>query len=530
MRIAVSLLIAGSLWAGPADERVKDIAGRLAAPGVLWSAVGVTRRGTAIPALLTADDFDYNTRKTRVLLIGGIDGGQASTDAVADAIRWFYNAPEAKALRAKYAVSAAPLANPDGKTLPAFPPKGEAYNVAETAEALYLWRWIGMQAPDYVLVVGDKVEADGGCVRLACQLSKASIPAAEIPAQMGFLKTALAKAPKGPSAARVEMQRRLKRTPLDVSKELANYYGKELPQAVYIPAMALISRLKLGDLTKDSSQLPMVEKIVAPYLNGKDSLEKASSSHLSGHLIFADLYARTKNAKYLDRVKAAADMGFENGQMKESMPLHSEMSDSVFMGTPILVQAGKLTGEQKYFDMAMRHMRFMLKLNLREDGIHRHSPLHETAWGRGNGFPALGLALSLSELPENYAGREEMLREFRNHMEAMLRHQDASGMWHQVVDHPESYAEFTVTCMTAFAMERGMKRGWLDAAYYRKAVDRAWNAIKTRIAPDGVLVDVCTNTGKQKSLREYYDRPAIFARDARGGAMAWLLANELAAK
>jgi len=60
-------------------------------------------------------------------------------------------------------------------------------------------------------------------------------------------------------------------------------------------------------------------------------------------------------------------------------------------------------------------------------------------------------------------------------------------------------------------------------------IDRAWTAIKSRIAADGRLVDVCTGTGKQKSLADYYQRPAILGRDARGGAMALLVATELAA-
>ena len=49
-----------------------------------------------------------------------------------------------------------------------------------------------------------------------------------------------------------------------------------------------------------------------------------------------------------------------------------------------------------------------------------------------------------------------------------------------------------------------------------------------RVSPDGSLVDVCTGTGKQKSLRDYYDRTAILGPDPRGGAMALLIATEVA--
>lgn len=495
-----------------------------AQPGTVRSAVGVTRDGAPIAAILTAGDFQYETKKIRVLVTG-------EPGAVTRAAEWFFTDRAAAGLRKRFALSAVPFA-----VSGTFPPQGEAYNSAANPEAMYLWRWIGMHAPDYVIVAGNPGK-DEECRRLACQLGKTApsntgtIPAVEVAPADGFLAAALKNAPQQPSPARLEIQKRLKRTPLEVARQLSDVYGKELPQAVYIPAMALINRMRLGEITKDPSQLAMVEKIVSPYFNGeKNSLEKASSSHLSGHLVFGELYARTGKPRYLELARAAAGMGFEDGRMKESMPLHNEMSDSVYMGTPILVQVGKLTGEAKYFDMAMRHMRFMLKLNLRKDGLHRHSPLDETAWGRGNGFPALGLALSLSDLPGDHPGRAEMLAAFRAHMEAMLPHQDPTGMWHQVVDRPESYRELTVTAMTAFAMERGLRRGWLDRAKFQKAVDRAWYALKTRVAADGSLVDVCTNTGKQKSLRDYYDRPAILGVDARGGAMAWLIANELAAR
>ncbi len=210
------------------------------------------------------------------------------------------------------------------------------------------------------------------------------------------------------------------------------------------------------------------------------------------------------------------------------MPFHNEMSDAFFMGIPILAEVGQLTANPKYFDMALRHMKFMQNLCLRPDNIYRHSPLNEVAWGRGNGFPALGLALSLSAMPADHPDRADMLHAFRNHLEALTQHQDPTGMWHQVIDHPESYRELTATSMITFAMLRGMRSGWLDRDIYEPVADRAWEALKTRIAPSGELVDVCTGTGKQKTLRDYFDRTAILGHDDRGGAMALMVSTEMA--
>jgi rhamnogalacturonyl hydrolase YesR len=81
--------------------------------------------------------------------------------------------------------------------------------------------------------------------------------------------------------------------------------------------------------------------------------------------------------------------------------------------------------------------------------------------------------------------------------------------------------------MITYAMIRGVSQGWIDAETYSPIIEKAWYAIRTRIGKDGELVDVCTGTGKQKSLRDYYDRPAILGRDDRGGAMALLVATEI---
>jgi len=95
-----------------------------------------------------------------------------------------------------------------------------------------------------------------------------------------------------------------------------------------------------------------------------------------------------------------------------------------------------------------------------------------------------------------------------------------------VIDRPESYREFTATAMITYALMRGIRAGRLAADAFGPPAERAWEALKHRIATDGTLIDVCTGTGKQKSLRDYYDRPAILGRDDRGGAMALLVATE----
>lgn len=581
--LAVCCVSAVAASAAAADQTVARLDELIAAhrhDGLVEASVGVSRRGTPIVGLVSAEAFRLETPKMRILLVGGLDGSPDSVAATLAALDWFYQADAARPWREHLLVSAIACANPDGYTAGrlndntsggnptrGYPPAGEAYHSATDPEAAYLWRWLAMHAPDLVVevavgqpeawLVPDTVDAP--LARLADGLAGArrgsypgrlfdalarhaaagvgTIPAVSVAAQTGNPLAALLAAlpPEGrlaPSAARRQLIDRLDRTPLVVATQLAEHYGHELATVSYIPALALVGRMRLGELSGDTRHLADVERIVAPYYEGRKPTlaARAGGSEVAGHLVFGELAKATGKPRYVELVSLAADRGFDSQRMPlPAMPAHNEMSDAVFMGCPILAQAGRLTGEARYYDLCLAHLRFMLELNLRADGLHRHSPLDEAAWGRGNGFPALGLALVLAELPADHPIRAETLQAFRQHVAALLPHQDATGCWHQVIDRPESYRELTATCMITFAMARGVRMGWLEAEKYSQPIERGWYAIRTRVAPDGTLVDVCTGTGKQKSLRDYYDRTAILGRDGRGGAMAMMAATEMAA-
>lgn len=321
------------------------------------------------------------------------------------------------------------------------------------------------------------------------------------------------------------------RSPRLVAEQLAAVYGKKLNQVAYIPALPLVAKLRLSDATGERKHADEVARIVSPFLRGDKSPVPRSGSEQAGHLIFAELASRATGKdreRWVALCRAAADQAFgKDGRPLPLVPHHNEMSDAVFMAGPILAATGRLTGERKYFDAAAGHFESMRKLCLRRDGLYRHSPLCEAAWGRGNGFPALGLALALSDWPDDHPAKKPLVAELRKHLAALRPHQDAkTGCWHQVIDRPDSYDEYSCTCMIAIAMQRGIRRGWLDEKY-QASVDRAWRAIRERTSPDGKLVNVCTGTGKMKTLRDYLTRPAINGRDDRGGAMGMLFAVEL---
>jgi unsaturated rhamnogalacturonyl hydrolase len=479
-------------------------------------AIGLTGRFKAIEGVASSG---HSLAAPTVVVVGGLGGDDASSKAIRAAIRRFdRKSPSERPWRLIWI----PVANPDRAPLQ-FPPTGTAYR--ENPEAQALWRWIGIHGPDLVVVAGDDSAHLAAALAEGAAAEVGRIPARDVaPAALAKLLAQPASAlVNSPSDAHRELDRRRARTPQQLAQELARFYGHDFNQPWYINAIALIGQIRLGHLEE-------VRRLAEPYVDGtKDSLARPNSLVLAGHIVFTELARRTGDPRYAQLVRKVADLGFEpDGTMKESMPYHDQFSDSVFMGTVIVAQAGALTGERRYFDMAARHVAFMQHLDLRADGLYRHQPLTDAAWGRGNAFAAIGLALTLSEFPRDHPAYARLLEDYRKHMAVLARFQDGDGLWRNVIDYPGAYGEYSATAMIGFAMLRGVRSGWLPEKDYRPVIDKAWQAIATRTAAEGRLVDVCESTARMKSLEEYLQRAAILGPDPRGGAMALLFATEMA--
>jgi unsaturated rhamnogalacturonyl hydrolase len=303
-----------------------------------------------------------------------------------------------------------------------------------------------------------------------------------------------------------------------VAEGLATVYGQELTALTYIPGMALIGRLRLG-------QVDTVERIVAPQLDTIEKMPINSSLQIAGHLLFAELAERTHKPRYLAIAKRAADLGWDaQGNMLDAMPFHGDYSDAYFMHTPLLAKVGKLTGEARYFDMALRHVDFLQAKLMRNDGLYNHWPRTEAAWGRGNAFVALGLALALTDIPDTHPAHPRLLALFQAHIDKLRAYQDSDGMWHNVID-IASYPELSATAMIATAIERGVRLQWL-AASYQQVADRAWQAVLRGTDANFGFTNVCESTPGQASLSDYLNRQALNGRDDRAGGMMLMLATE----
>lgn len=556
------------------DQQIDSLLSQ--APG-FWhlDACGVTRTERQIPALLHGVDQPPAGERLQLVLVGGLSGKQEDADAALAALNAYRAAP---GLSQKYALSAVPCGNPDGLALGSapengaggnpgagYPPPGDSY-YDENPEAHYLWRWISFQGPDLVLEIrlgeGTTWEGSAHCLELLSQfrsvLNATTLPAdssllgamstgepnllppiyslrltcaaADLEDELAKLWTVLTQVPDhARSPTRGALQTRVARSPLDAARILAGVYGHELDPVIYTQGVAVSGRLRLAQLdaeTPDPS--PAIAAMVAPYMSGAKEWFPAGGdggANLAG-LVWADeLAATTGDSRYADLLVRTADRyraAHDNGVPIPSNP--SYQVEDMFFTAAVLGRAFKLTGDGAYLDILTR---FLLDANVQqEDGLFWHDRETPFYWGRGNGFAALSYAETLTYLPDSHSDRDAVLALHRRHLQALRGYQHRSGMWRQLIDKPGSYPEMTVTCMVGYALARGLRRGWLDAGY-REMLMRAWQGVAARIDDHGGLVDVCTGTGVQQSHRDYYDRPAIFGPDERGGALSIWFVTEM---
>ncbi|MEZ2334636.1 glycoside hydrolase family 105 protein [Mucilaginibacter sp. RCC_168] len=239
---------------------------------------------------------------------------------------------------------------------------------------------------------------------------------------------------------------------------------------------------------------------------------------MSAGLFDVDALANRKDYKaYLSR---SADyilnkqMRLPDGTLSRPNPRNMTLwADDMFMSIPFLARMGKQTGDSKYFDDAVKQVEnFNKYLYDPNTGLFFHNYYSDDQtngvghWGRSNGWIAMATVELLNNLPANYPKRAEIIKLLLRQIVGYARYQDQTGLWHQLLDKPDSYLETSVTAMYIYAVARAVNQGWINEKYISIAQE-GWKGLLTRITADGQLQDVCIGTNMDTAIKFYYTRP-----------------------
>jgi rhamnogalacturonyl hydrolase YesR len=185
------------------------------------------------------------------------------------------------------------------------------------------------------------------------------------------------------------------------------------------------------------------------------------------------------------------------------------------MGISFLAQMGRLTGDRKYWDDAIKQVvqssarLFNPTKCLYDHGWSENTDGYDPRihWGRGNGWCALAMTELLAELPADYPGRDQVLHYYRQLMRGAVEQQDGTGLWHNILDRHDTYLETSASAMFVYALARGVNEGWLSPIFGPPAVT-GWNGLVTRVLPDGRVEGICEGTTYASEFTYYTYRGA----------------------
>ncbi len=523
---------------------------------------GVTRGTQGIPALLHRDAYRPQSTRMRVLLLSGFSGSDEDVSLAMRALELYRTADSS--VRDIVALSAAPCVNPEGNgdQSVGFPPGDNFFFDLEQPESRYLWRWVCFQAPGLVLELKAGGSVGWGANAAAVGLGEAlgaeamgqdgSLLAAigvgtpdnlgpvpglrltttpeQLPAELDRLwGTVAGIAVSGRvSSARRVLDARRQRSYLDVARTLASVYGHELDPVNYTQGVGISGRLRLAELDRESeSPAREIASLVSSRMSGDTPWfgDDPGGANLAGLIWAGELAEATGDEGYSRLIVDVAERyrpGDDGGAPPPCDP--DFRTEDMFMAGAMLGRAFHQTGEPRYLDLLVK---FLLNAGIQqENGLFWHCRSGPFFWGRGNGFAALGLTETLTYLPEDHPDRGALAGMCRLLLDALIRVQTPSGMLLQLLDFPGSYQEHTSTSMFGYSLARGLRLGWLEPSYI-PALELAWQGVSERVDDQGNVVDGCTGTGVQTSVKEYLDRPAIFGFDDRTGSMALWFAVEM---
>ena len=532
---------------------------------------GITKNGYQIPVILHKGAYDFSGDCARIMIIGGVSGTDGEVQLALDVIETITN--DSNGFNT-LSISYIPCVNYDAyignlqapetqsKLTHGFPPDGNYFFDPEIPESRYIWRWISYKAPDLVieLSLGESTRIESnedaptfiadmdtvspvsddsliGALGRKYESNPGSIPGVRI---TGANEQVTSKTVEllhkvadsrgtdqsSSSHAAAAICKRRDRTAQEVSEALASQFGYKLDSPInYIQGVGVSGRIRLAEY-KNQEVPDDIFQLVDPYVDNPSTSfgDAPGSASLAGAVWADDLFRVTKDPRYKNYLLDLANRFDSSGANPPAPADPKWRTEDMFMLGSMMGRSYALTQEGQYLDLLTN---FLVEMGTQQiSGLYWHDRETPFYWGRGNGFAALGLAETLTYLPQSHPLYADILLMYQKLLNGLLKYQDSSGCYHQVITLPGSYQELTSTSMIGYGIAKGVKLGLLDSSYL-PTLEALWNGAKARVTETGDVVDGCTGTGALETEHDYIIREALSGYDDRTGSLALWFAVEM---
>ncbi|GMU23272.1 MAG: hypothetical protein AMXMBFR13_33540 [Phycisphaerae bacterium] len=245
-------------------------------------------------------------------------------------------------------------------------------------------------------------------------------------------------------------------------------------------------------------------------LEGEGERLKGYCGHWGPGLAVIMLYEQTKDPVYLEMAReVAAFIEKDATRLKDGGLGHWKGNyqlwvDTLYMACPVLARLSKIDSRPELMDDAVRQLEiYAQRLQDEKTGLFYHmydepTDKHtEVLWARGNGWTAMSYVEVLKLLDRSSPTWAKLQGDFKRQVAGLLATQDPqSGLWHTVLDRPESYIETSASAMFVYALAEASRLEALEInAELWRAIMQGWAGLAGKVDREGHVFDVSGGTG-----------------------------------
>jgi unsaturated rhamnogalacturonyl hydrolase len=228
-----------------------------------------------------------------------------------------------------------------------------------------------------------------------------------------------------------------------------------------------------------------------------------------------DLYIRTGDVRWLDYARAVIS-GLESkathtadGAIVPHPPALEVWVDIAYFSAPAMARLGRIDSDPALIERALDQLLVHQKhLQDSASGLFWHvayvdKNTHSAClWARGNSWFSIAVPEVIAEveragLNNRFGAKIETITQaLSRQLNAVVALQDSGGLWHTVIDRPDSYLEASAAAGFALGLGRAIRSGLdgLDLTRASEAYERALTAICAEVNEQGEFTGVSQQT------------------------------------
>lgn len=229
---------------------------------------------------------------------------------------------------------------------------------------------------------------------------------------------------------------------------------------------------------------------------------RSFEDHVAPGAELLTLYERTGQQSLLDAARKLAALHSAFPRVVAGVRLHRPDQpgwkrqiwvDCMHVDGPFLARFAGVSGQHEFFDEAAEQALAYARALQTPDGLFRHGWEAECGpngqlWARGNGWALTGMIETLAALPAEHSGCSELRQRIAALITALKLQQRSDGLWHTVIDDPDTYAETTLAAMVAYSLigryaEHEAMRVAAEAAVLRHVSDKGELLLTSEATP-----------------------------------------------